>query len=106
MLMEKNGYTSIIVKDPKTGIQKEVKQDDYLTAFQKQQMRSQPDMISQFAKHIGDEFSTKHGYAPEVYVKSRLSLNGRRSQIFTDDTINIYLLKDPMNSNWILPLKE
>lgn len=106
MLMEKNGYTSIIVRDPKTGTQKEIEQDDYLTAFQKQQMRSQPDMILQFAKHIGDEFKQEHGYAPEVYVKSRLSLNGRRSQAFTDETINVYALDNPMNSNWILPLKE
>lgn len=106
MLMEKNGYTSLIIRDPENNIQKEVNQDDYLTAFQKQQMRSQPDMIVQFAKHVGDEFRNEYGYAPEVYVKSRISLNGRRSQPFTDDTIDIYALVDPMNSNWIIPLKE
>lgn len=106
MLMEKNGYTAIILRDPKNKIQKEVNQDDYLTAFQKQQMRSQPDMMVQFAKHVGDEFRNTQGYAPEVYVKSRISLNGRRSQPFTDDTIDIYALIDPMNSNWIIPLKE
>ncbi|MBX2876519.1 MAG: HTTM domain-containing protein [Saprospiraceae bacterium] len=106
MLMEKNGYTSIIIRNPKSEAQREVNQDDYLTAFQKQQMRSQPDLILQFAKYIGDEFEQKHGYAPEVYVKSRLSLNGRRSQPFTDETIDVYALDDPMNSNWILPLKE
>lgn len=106
MLMEKNGFTSIILKDPVKNIQKEIDQNEYLTAFQQQQMRSQPDMILQFAKHIGDEFKDENGYAPEIYVKSRLSLNGRRSQPFTNDTINIYSLENPENSNWIIPLKQ
>jgi len=106
MLMEKNGSTAFILRDSKTGLQQEVDQDQYLTAFQKQQLRSQPDMILQFARHVGDEFKNRHGYPPEVYVKSRLSLNGRRSQPFTDDTIDVYTLQNPMNSNWILPFKE
>ncbi|MEM6698229.1 MAG: HTTM domain-containing protein, partial [Bacteroidota bacterium] len=106
MLMEKNGYTAFILRDPKTKVQREVDQDNYLTPFQKQQMRSQPDMILQFARHLGDEFKDKNGYAPEVYVKSRLSLNARRSQVFTNDTIDVYSTVDPRNNNWILPLKE
>lgn len=106
MLIEKSGATAIILKDPRNNIQKEVNQDNYLTPFQQQQMRSQPDMILQFARHIGDEFQNDRGYKPEVYVKSRLSLNGRRSQVFTNDTLDIYSLEDPMNSNWILPLQE
>lgn len=105
MLMEKNGYTAIIIKDTVKNIQKEVSQDDYLTPFQQQQMKSQPDMILQFVKHIGDEFVKEHGYAPEIYVKSRLSLNGRRSQFFTNDTINVYSLPNLKEGDWILSLK-
>ena len=105
MLMEKNGQTAFILNDPKTNIRKEVDQDRYLTPFQKQQMRSQPDMILQFARYIGDDFKLMHGYAPEVYVKSRLSLNARRSQVFTDEIIDVYSLTDPMQSNWIQPLR-
>lgn len=105
MLMEKAGMTSIIVRDPESKRQKEVDLDDYLTAFQKQQMRTQPDMILQFADHVGDMFLEKNGYAPEIYVKSRLSLNGRRSQPFTNDTINVYRMPDVMKSGWILPFK-
>ena len=104
--MEKNGYTSVIVRDPIKKVQKEVEQCDYLTAFQQQQMRSQPDMLLQFAKYIGDEFKMEHGYMPEVFVKSRLSLNGRRSQVFTNDTLDIYSSKNPMQRTWILPFKE
>ena len=87
-------------------MQKEIEQDDYLTPFQKQQMRSQPDMLLQFARHIGDEFKAENGYAPEVFVKSRLSLNARRSQVFTNDTLDVYATPNPMKENWIIPLKE
>ena len=105
MLMEKNGQTEFILNDPKTDIRKEVDQDRHLTPFQKAQMRSQPDMMLQFAQYIGDDFTLTNGYAPEVYVKSRLSLNARRSQVFTDETIDVYSLKNPMQNNWIQPLK-
>lgn len=106
MLMEKNGYTSIIVYDSVKNTQKEVKQEEYLTPFQKQQMRSQPDMLLQFARYIGDEFKAKNGYVPQVFVKSRLSLNARRSQVFTNDTIDVYSAANPMEEGWIVPLEE
>ena len=106
MLMEKNGYTSIIVRDPSNNVQKEVDQDQYLTAFQKQQMRSQPDMILQFARHIGDEFVAEHGYAPEIFVESRLSMNGRRSQPFTDPAIDVYTMDETHQKQWLQPLKN
>lgn len=106
MLMEKNGYTSFILRDPVKAVQSEVNQNNYLTPFQKQQMRSQPDMLIQFGKHLGDEFKEIYGYAPEVFVKSRISLNGRRSQVFTNDSLDIYKLKDPMKHNWITPFIE
>ena len=105
MLMEKNGYAAIIVRDPIKEVQKEVKQCDYLTAFQMQQMKSQPDMLFQFVKDIGNQFQKEHGYAPEIFVKSRHCLNGRRSQPFTNDSINVYALSSPTDTNWILPLE-
>lgn len=103
MLMEKSGHTAIILRDPVSRKQREVNQEKYLTPFQRQQMHSQPDMLLQFANFIGEEFEESHGYAPEIYVKSRLSLNGRRSQVFTNDTLNIFAVENPMKSNWIIP---
>ncbi|MEM6769256.1 MAG: HTTM domain-containing protein, partial [Bacteroidota bacterium] len=106
MLMEKSGMTSFIVRDPVTNVQREADQNLYLTPFQKKQLRSEPDMMLQFGRYLGDQFKEEHGYAPEVYVKSRLSLNGRRSQVFTDEHYNIYTDKDPMRNGWIKPFKE
>jgi len=106
MLMEKNGLTNIILRDPIENVRKEVDQNKYLTPFQKQQMRSQPDMLLQFGNFVAQEYAKINGYLPEVFVKSRISLNGRRSQIFTNDTINVVGLQDPMKSGWIIPFKE
>ncbi len=106
MLMEKNGMTSIILKDPIKNTTKEIDQELYLTPFQQQQMKSQPDMILQFSNYIGDQFYTKNGYKPEIYVKSRMSLNSRRSQEFTDSTIDVYNAHRPLYNNWIIPLKD
>ncbi len=106
MLIEKNGYTSFIVRDPKTEVQREIDPSLYLTDFQRQQLRSQPDMIIQFARHLGDEFVATKGYDPEVYVKSRISLNAWRSQRFTDETYNLYGKGDPMQDGWIIPFEE
>jgi len=106
MLMEKNGLTNIILRDPVQGIQKEVDQNLYLTPFQKQQMRAQPDMLIQFAQFLAKQFQQEYGYLPEVFVKSRISLNGRRSQIFTNDTLNLIGLVDPMKNGWIVPFKD
>ena len=106
MLMEKNGLTNIILHDPAKDFRQEVDQNKYLTPFQKQQMRSQPDMLLQFGNFVAREYEKINGYLPEIFVKSKISLNGRRSQIFTNDTINIVGLQDPIRSGWLIPFKE
>ncbi|MEL6122785.1 MAG: HTTM domain-containing protein [Bacteroidota bacterium] len=106
MLMEKNGYTSFIVRDPVRDVRREVDQSIYLTPFQEQQLRSQPDMMIQFGRYIGDRFVAQHGYSPEVYVKSRISLNARRSQVFTDENYDIYNNSHPFRDGWIQAYKR
>lgn len=106
MLMEKNGYTHFIIKDPKTQRQHQVDLGQHLTAFQQQQLRSQPDMILQFAQHLGQLYEKQTGYAPEIYVESKISLNGRRSQNFVDPKIDLYNKGNFTGDNWLIPLKD
>lgn len=107
MLMEKNAYTSFVVKD-KTGKIEEVRSRDYLTAQQEKQMSTQPDMILQFAHFIAKEYEQKKGFKnAEVYVDSYAALNGHPSQPFIDNTID--LAKQPVNfapKKWILPFEK
>lgn len=106
MLMEKNGYTTFILRDPKTKKQKEIDTDLYLTPFQKQQLRSQPDLIYDFAQYIGQKFEEELKYAPQILVKSRISLNGRRSKSFINSNTDLYGLKNYEYKKLILPFEE
>ncbi len=107
MLMEKNAYTTFVVKD-KTGKIAEVRNRDYLTPQQEKQMSTQPDMILQFAHFIAKEYEQKKEFTiAEVYVDSYAALNGHPSQPFIDNTID--LAKQPINfapKKWILPFKK
>jgi len=107
MLIEKAGTTAIIVEDPKTKKRKEVKQCDHLTAFQQKQMSSQPDMILQYVHFVGDQFLKEKGYKPQIFVKSNMKLNGRRSMPFINDTVDLYSLKNTYkNRTWVFPLAK
>jgi hypothetical protein len=107
MLMEKNAYTTFVVKD-KIGKIAEVRNKDYLTPQQEKQMSTQPDMIVQFAHFIAEEYNENKGFInAEVYVDSYAALNGHPSQPFIDNTID--LAKQPINfapKKWILPFKN
>ncbi|MBK9792849.1 MAG: HTTM domain-containing protein [Sphingobacteriales bacterium] len=106
MLMEKNAYTSFVVKD-KNGKIGEVRNRDHLTPQQEKQMSTQPDMILQFAHFLADEYNKNKGFtAAEVYADSYAALNGHPSQPFIDNTVD--LAKQPVNfapKNWILPFQ-
>ena len=47
-------------------------------------------MILQFVNYIGDNFKDINGYPPVINIHSRMSLNGRKSQPFFIDTVNVY----------------
>jgi len=107
MLIEKVGITYITLKDPKTGIKKNVEQCNYLSKYQQRMMSTQADMILQFVHSIGDEFKKEKGYAPEIYVQSTLALNGHKRREFIDKEINLYPLKDGYkNRNWVIPFEQ
>lgn len=107
MLMEKNAWTTFVVKD-KTGKIAEVRNRDYLTPQQEKQMSTQPDMILQFAHFLAKEYETKQGYKnAEVYADSYAALNGHPSQPFINNKID--LAKQPINfapKSWILPFEN
>ncbi len=107
MLIEKAGYTVFTIKDPKSGKAFEVQNNDFLNAFQIKQMSTQPDFIVQYAHMLRDHFKSQWIETPEVYVKSRVTLNGRLSQPFIDPKINLANEKDSFaHKTWILPFND
>jgi hypothetical protein len=107
MLLEKNAYTTFVVKD-KNGKIDEVRTQDYLTPHQEKQMSTQPDMILQFAHFLANDYNKNKGFKnAAVYVESYASLNGHPSKPFIKNSID--LAKEPINllpKKWILPFNE
>ncbi|MBE2290580.1 MAG: HTTM domain-containing protein, partial [Chitinophagaceae bacterium] len=107
MLMEKSGQTYFSVKDPTTGKRTEINNAQYLTPFQEKMMSTQPDLILRYAHYLAAEYRQKGLKDPEVYAEVYVSLNGDRSKLFTDTTIN--LAKQNLgwkHYNWIKPYNK
>lgn len=107
MLMEKSGNTFFYVKEPTTGRKYEVNNADYLTPLQEKMVSTQPDMMVYYAHHLARKYSEKGIVNPEVYVESYVALNGRRSKLFIDSTVDLSKKKTGFqNYDWILPFVE
>jgi hypothetical protein len=105
MLMEKGGTSFFFVKNGATGRKFEVNNSDFLTPYQERMMETQPDMILQYA-HMLKEFYQRQGIdSPEVTVQCYVALNGRRSRLFIDSSVNLAAEKETWfgHKPWILP---
>ncbi|MEG9327308.1 HTTM domain-containing protein [Salinimicrobium catena] len=81
-----------------------VDQKEYLSPKQLRAMPSKPDLIWQFAQRLEKEYA-EQGREVEVYVKSRLSVNGRPYQPFIDPSVDLAKVKWDhfRHAPWILP---
>lgn len=107
MLMEKSGNTFFYVKERATGKTYEVNNREFLTPLQDKMMSTQPDMILRYAHHLAKVYAVRGVQQPEVYVEGYVALNGRRSGLYIDSTVN--LATQPFSwrhYQWILPYKE
>lgn len=103
MLVEANGHLEYELAEPSTGKKWLVYPVDYLTIPQVKQMAFQPDMILQFAHHLGNIYKQR-GQTVEVRAISYVSVNGRSSKPFIDPTLDLMKQKDGLApKRWILP---
>jgi hypothetical protein len=92
------------VKDRATGRSAEVSNGEYLTPLQEKMMSTQPDMIVKFARHIACEYRKKGFINPEVFGAVYVSLNGQRSRLFIDTSVNLAAQRPgPGHYSWVLP---
>ena len=107
MLMEKMGYTTFKIVDGDTGKSFVVNNSDFLTSFQEKQMSFQPDFILEYAHFLGDHFKKQGHQNVEVYAESYVALNGRLSQPYIDNNVDLYQIEESFRSkDWILPFKD
>lgn len=104
MIREKNG--SITYRLRKRGQQREwyVNAKDYLRWRQYKELSGQPDLILQLAQHIAADARRRGLGDVEVRVDALVSLNGRRSQLMIDPTVDLTQIQDGlMPADWITP---
>jgi hypothetical protein len=91
MLMHKEGFATFYVRDKKSKREIQVRNEDFLTVGQIDQMATQPDMIKQYADYLYTQFEdsvfqTIQGpfrmHKPSIHTEIYVSLNGRNSQLF------------------------
>lgn len=106
-LRGKKGHAIFTVKDPKT--KKEVVIDNrrYLTSRQDDKMATRPYHILQFAKFLSEQYTTKGEEPAEVYVETRLRVNGRKAQRLIDPTVNLAQVEPSETAPyWVFPMRQ
>ncbi|MCB9245659.1 MAG: HTTM domain-containing protein [Flavobacteriales bacterium] len=104
MLMEKAGSATFVLSFP--GEEKSIQIDNraHLTPFQEKQMSTQPDLILEYAHYLRDKYRKPDGRTPQVFVRSHVALNGRKSAPYIDPTIDLASEKPGLHpKKWILP---
>jgi len=107
MLIEKMGYAQFVVTDSRTGAKVAVNNSDFLTRNQEKMMATQADFIVQYARFLHDHYERLGMYDPKVNATIYVTLNGRRSRLFADTSINLAEAEDSFkHKNWILGFRD
>ncbi len=106
MLRSKSGRTTFKVVDKNTQEAEFIDKTKYLSRKQLGAINSKPDMIWQFAQRLKREYA-KQGKDVQVFVDSKVSVNGRPYQAFIDPTVDLANEKWQhfKHHDWILPSK-
>lgn len=107
MLMEKAGNAFFTIKEKHTGRSFEVNNGEFLTPLQEKMMSTQPDMIVKYARHLAAVYQKRGIDSPAVTAEIYVSLNGVRSQLFIDSTVDLSKQKIGWQPyTWVLPFKN
>ncbi|MDX5481140.1 MAG: HTTM domain-containing protein [Hymenobacteraceae bacterium] len=107
MLRTKSGTTRFWVVDPETKLEHYVHPRSYLTQDQMRELAKHPDMIWQFAQFLKEEYQKKGIRNPQVYVRSRLSLNGYPVHPIVDPDTDLASVPYTWGAkHWVTPRPE
>ncbi|MEH6682371.1 MAG: HTTM domain-containing protein [Sediminicola sp.] len=104
MLRSRSGTVQFRIVDKDNGKSEFVRLDDYLTFKQKRKIASYPDFMWQFAQRLKKE-NAEMGRDIEVYVTSKVSINGKPARTFIDPKVDLAAAKwrHFAHNDWILP---
>ncbi len=105
MLIEKRAMIDFKVTDSSNNHSYGIDLKKHLTDFQIIMMRTQPDLILQFAHHLANEARIKGIINPKVSAECYVSLNGRPSQLYFDPNLDLTKIYDTFAPRlWLYPL--
>lgn len=107
MLMEKSGNSFFTVSDKKNQQKIEVNNAAFLTPLQEKMMSTQPDLILKYAHHLAKVYQSRGIDSPQVKAEIYVALNGQRSRLFIDSSVNLAAEKVGRHHyKWVLPYKN
>ncbi|WP_446051294.1 HTTM domain-containing protein, partial [Zobellia laminariae] len=107
MLMEKSGYAQFKVVSKDSGKWFYVDNSDFLTPFQEKQMSFQPDFILEYAQYLKRHFEKDGHKNVQIFVDSRVALNGRLSTTYIDPKVDLGQERESFeHKNWIIPFTD
>jgi hypothetical protein len=105
MLVEKAGYAQFKVHAANGG-EIWVDNDEFLTPVQEKMMATQSDFILQYAAHLKAHYEKEGVSVEQVSADVRVSYNGRGSQPYIDEHVDLASLEDGWSAKtWIKPLR-
>ena len=106
MLRSKGGYATYTIKNHTQNATETVKLKDYLSPKQVRLASSKPDIMWQFSQRLKSVYAEK-GDSISVYVKARVSVNGRPAKQLINSDVDLANEKWSAwkHSDWILPSK-
>lgn len=107
MLVEKAGNATFYIKNPVTGREGIVDNQEFLNIHQIKQMSFQPDMILEFAHYLASHYEKQYGVKPHVRAEVYVTMNGSSSRLLIDPTVNLANEEESLKpKKWILPFEE
>ena len=105
--MEQMGYSQFVITDSETGKKVALNNSDFLTKNQEKMMATQADFIVQYAHMLYEHYKKQGMHEPEVHATIYVTLNGRRSRLYTDTAVNLAKEYDSFRHKiWILDYKD
>lgn len=105
MLIEKTGQVELEVVSDDPPRRRVVSPRAELTRLQYKEMSTQPDMILEYARHVGAREAARLGSPVRVYAHAWASLNGRPRQRLIDPHVDLMRVEPgPAPKPWIVPL--
>ncbi len=104
MLRSRSGIIEFVVVNKDTGSQTTVPSKLYLTAKQAGKVACYPDFIWQYAQYLKKDYNSR-GEDISVFVKSKVSINGRPLTAFIDPSVDLAAEEWDhfRHHKWILP---